>query len=108
MADKTIQQNNGGQFAAAVAAGASGAAVVLTGHGRLCKVIVMTSGSAATDIYDNTAASGTKILTIPASPTVGAIYDVQIPVATGIFPAGTTNTSALTITYEKPGINGNA
>ena len=106
MADKITQTSNGGQYAAAVAAGASGAAVVLAGNGRLCKVIVMTSGSAATDIYDNTAASGTKVLTIPANPTVGAIYDVQLPVTTGIFPAGTTNTSALTITYDKGGPNG--
>ena len=106
MADKITQTSNGGQYAAAVAAGASGAAVVLTGAGRLCKVIVMTSGSAATDIYDNTAASGTKVLTIPANPTVGAIYDAQLPVTTGIFPAGTTNTSALTITYDKDGVNG--
>lgn len=107
MADLSTQQNNGGQYAAAVAAGASGAAVVLTGAGRLCKVVVMTAGSAATDVYDNTAASGTKILTIPANPTVGAVYDVQIPVATGIFPAGATNTSALTVTYNKAGVNGN-
>lgn len=107
MADKTYQMNNGGQYAAAVAAGAPGAAVVLTGAGRLCKVVVMTSGSAATDVYDGLSTSGTKILTIPATPTVGAVYDVQLPVATGIFPGGTTNTSALTISYNKAGTNGN-
>lgn len=106
MADKSAQGSNGGQYTAAVAAGAGGAAVVLTGAGRLCKVIVMTAGSAATDIYDSLAASGTKILTIPATPTVGTVYDVQIPVAVGIFPAGATNTSGLTVTYSGSGVNG--
>lgn len=108
MADNALQQSTGGQFRSAHAAGAGGASAALTGRGRLCRVVVMTSGSAATDLYDNTAASGTKVATIPASPTVGAVYDFQIPVDTGIFVAGATNTSGLTVTFNKGGVNGNA
>lgn len=106
MADRVIQQTTGGQYASAHAAGASGAAAALSSAGRLCRVIVVTSGSAATDIYDNTAASGTKIATIPANPTIGVVYDLQIPVTTGIYVAGATNTSALTVTFNKLGPNG--
>lgn len=107
MSDKSLQQNNGGQYSAAIAAGANGAVSVLTGAGRLSRVIIMSAGSAATDIYDSTAASGTKIFTIAANPTIGTVYDVQIPVSTGIFVGGASNTSALTVTYNKDGVNGN-
>lgn len=103
--DLAMVQTNGGQYAQAVAAAT--ATAVLSGAGRLCKVIVVTSGSAAITLYDNTAASGTVACIIPANPTVGAVYDVQIPVTTGIYAGGTTNTSALTVTYNKAGVNGN-
>lgn len=110
MADKSIQNSTGGQYASAHAAGAGGAGAALSGGGRLCRVVVMAQGSAATDFYDNTAASGTKIFTIPASGTTpvstGTVYDLQIPVATGIYVAGATNTSAVTVTYTKDTVYG--
>lgn len=103
MADKVMQTSNGGQYYDV------GAAATLktffTGAYRACKIIVRSSGSAATTFYDNTALSGTEVFTIPASPTVGAIYDVQIPCSTGL-TCGTTNTSAVTVTYSKDGANG--
>ncbi len=112
MSDKVFAYSDGGKFTSAHAAGASGAAAALTGAGRLCRVVVMAQGSADTDFYDNTAASGTKIFTIPASSTTavatGIVYDLQIPVGTGIFVAGATNTSAVTVTYNKAGVNGEA
>lgn len=110
MADKTLQQNNGGQYASTHVAGASGAGSALTGAGRLCKLIVISQGSAATSIYDATSATGTPIFTLPASGTTavatGVVYDLQIPVATGIYVGGASNTSAVTITYAKDGVNG--
>lgn len=109
MADLAFQYSSGGQYNAAVAAAAASA--VLTGAGRLCKIVIMAQGSAVTDIYDNTAGSGTKIYTIPASGTtalpIGTVVDIQIPVANGIYVAGTTNTSGITVTYNKAGPNGN-
>jgi len=110
MADKAQQNSNGGQSYYAAAAGTGGAGIALTGGGRLCKVVVMSQGSAATDIYDNTAASGTKIFSLPASGTqtvyAGTIYDLQVPVANGLYVAGTTNTSALTVTYSSDTVYG--
>jgi len=106
MADKVIQNATGGQYASTHVAGASGAAIAYTGGGRLCKVHVRSSGSAATDVYDALSATGTPIFTVPANPTIGNTYDVQIPVATGIYVYGTTNTSALTVTFNKDGSNG--
>lgn len=106
MADKVIQNATGGQYASTHVAGASGAAIAYTGGGRLCKVHVRSSGSAVTDIYDALSATGTPIFTVPANPTIGNTYDVQIPVATGIYVAGASNTSALTVTFNKDGSNG--
>ena len=110
MADYAVANTNGGQGYYAAAAGTGGAGIALTGGGRLNKVVVMAQGSAATDVYDNTAASGTKIFTVPASGTTaketGTVYDLQIPVATGIYVAGAANTSALTVTYTKDVVGG--
>jgi hypothetical protein len=64
--------------------------------GTLVKVLVTTSGSAATLIYDNASAnSGTVIGAIPASPAVGTVYTFGSTAANGIY-AGTTNTSGFT------------
>jgi len=100
--DKVIPVTDGGQYSTTVAAGTGGAAVVSAEPGRLCKVVVLSSGSAATDIYDNaSAASGTKLFTVPANPTIGTLYNVQMPAANGVFNAGVTNSSQLCITYNK-------
>jgi hypothetical protein len=55
--------------------------------GRLLKVIITTTMSAAaTTIYDNaSAASGTILFVIPASATAGTIYDVNLPALAGIY-----------------------
>lgn len=99
--DNVIHNTNGGKYAANVAAAT--ATTVLTGPGRICRIVVLTSGTAATVIYDNTAVSGTNILhTIPANPTVGFVYDVDMPVNTGI-SLGATNTSGVRISYNQAG-----
>lgn len=102
VADKSSLVTNGGQLTSYHAAGASGAAAALAAPGRLCKISVLSSGSAATIIYDNaSAASGTKLYTVKASPTVGDVIDLQVPASAGIYVAGATNTSALLVTYSK-------
>ena len=91
----------GGNQIASVAAAAA-AAVIATGKGRLCKVIITTSGTAALTFYDNStngATTGNILGAIPASATVGTIYDFQTPYSTGISPSGGLNTPAYTVTY---------
>lgn len=100
VADKSLPVAVGGQLTSYHAAGSSGAGAALASKGRLCRVVVLSSGSAATSIYDHaSAASGTKLFTMKANPTVGAVYDIQAPCANGIYVGGTTNTSALLVTY---------
>ena len=41
-----------------------------------------------------------------ANPTVGVVYDVQLPCANGVYVAGATNTSQLCVTYDKFSGNG--
>ena len=101
MPDLSQQTSTAGQYTSAHAAGAGGAAIALTGPGRLCRITVQTLGTAATVIYDNTSAAGTALFTVPASPAVGTIYDVQMPAAIGIFVGGATNTSGITLSYTK-------
>lgn len=108
--DKALPWSEGGQYTSTRAAGASGAGTVLTGAGRMCKIVMLAQGSAATDIYDNTAASGKKIFSLPASGTTavaaGTVFNVQVPVANGIYYAGATNTSQVLISYSKTGAYG--
>ena len=69
--------------------------------GQLVRVTVLTSGSAATSIYDNASAgSGTLLGVIPASPTVGAVYTFQTEVVNGITVKGAANTSGLLVVFD--------
>lgn len=78
---------------------AATAVSVKSGAGRLCKVIVLATGTAAVSIYDNTAASGTVVFTVPANAAAGTIYDLYVPTTLGIYVGGTTNTPQLLTTY---------
>jgi hypothetical protein len=80
---------------------AATATVVKASPGRLCKLIVIASGTAAVSIYDNaSAASGTVIFTIPANAATGTIYDLHISATLGIYVGGVTNSPALLATYH--------
>ena len=90
----------GGRYNAYLAAAAGTPSVIMSSPARLCKVIVLSSGSASTTIYDNaSAASGNKVLVIPATPTVGTVYDIQVPCQNGITVDETTNTSSICLTF---------
>jgi hypothetical protein len=79
---------------------AATATVVKAAPGRLCKVIVVATGTAAVSIYDNaSAASGNILFTVPAAAATGSIYDLHITATAGIYVGGTTNTPALNCTY---------
>ena len=100
LVDKSQLVTSGGQFTSYHAAAGSGAGAALAAPGRLCKVSVLTSASAVTHIYDNDdAASGNKLFTLKASPTIGTVYDLQVPASAGIYVGGATNTSSLLVTY---------
>ena len=66
--------------------------------GRLVRVIVTTTGSAVTNIYDNAtnAASGTIIGVIPAASAVGTNIEFNMPAAVGIACPAQTNAAAFT------------
>lgn len=108
----SLPVSRGGQYTSTHAAGATGAAAALEGPGRLCSVVVLTQGTAATVIYDNDdAASGTALFSVPASGTTavaaGTVFNINMPVAAGIYCGGATNTSQVLISYSKDtGTNG--
>jgi hypothetical protein len=91
--------SNGSQYLEFAAS--SSDQVVSALPGSIVKVIPMTAGSAATSIYDNaTAGSGTLLLTIPATPTVGVPYTLNLPCANGITIKGAANTSAVGVSFN--------
>lgn len=92
---------NGGSLTATVTAQTAGAAAIKTSAGRLCRIIVTSTATAALLFYDNaTSASGTVIGAIPASAAIGTMYDVQMPFTNGIWPAGAVNTPSCTLGYS--------
>lgn len=83
---------------------ASGATqIVYTGPTRIDKIIVTTAVAATTavSLYDSSTGStaGQPLFTIPPSTPQGTIYDVQIPVNSGI-TVSNTNSGVFTITLE--------
>lgn len=71
---------------------------VMTGQGVLNRVMVQVSAAVACDIYDNTATAGTPIFTIPASAPAGSVYNLDIPIGTGIRVVAGAGVQ-LTVTY---------
>jgi hypothetical protein len=85
----------------AIAAGVATDTVIKATAGRLGKVIVTTTGTAALLIYDNaTGHTGTVIGALPASPAVGAVYDFNMPAANGITVLGAAANPAVTISFS--------
>lgn len=76
--------------------GAASTTTVKTGKGRVAAVTVLVAGSTTGTIYDNTAASGTRLFIIPN--TVGR-YDVDTPFTTGVTVVTGTAQVAL-VTYS--------
>lgn len=72
--------------------------VVKSGAGVLAKLTINTTAAGAITIYDNTAASGTKIATLPASAVVGT-YDYDVAFATGLTIV-TAASSDITVSYR--------
>lgn len=72
---------------------------LVTASLTLMRVIVQATGAGAIDIYDNTATTGTPIFSTPASPPVGTIYELGIPVSKGIRVVCAAASPQLTVVY---------
>ena len=79
----------------------SGTTVVKASPGRLCIISVTGTGTGLIVIYDNaSAASGTILLAMPASPPLGTIYTVNLPAVNGITVSAPASSPAITIGYS--------
>ena len=74
--------------------------VVSTGPGVLHGITINTTAAGTITVYDNTAASGTKIATIAASPTIGVVflYDVRFRTGLTIVTAAATDCTVSFVT----------
>jgi hypothetical protein len=78
----------------------TGSQSVKTAPGRLIKIVVTTTTSAAVTFYDNaTTNSGTILFVVPSAAPVGAVYDVNLPAANGIY-ASFAGTGTLAVGYS--------
>lgn len=90
----------GGSSTAAVAAGVSGNTVVKASPGRLCRVLITTTGTNPLQIFDNaTTNSGTVVGAFAASPAVGTVMSFDMPAANGITVAGNAANPGFTVSY---------
>lgn len=88
-----------GQNYTDVVAGAAGAPVTVhSGACRIFKIVIKAAGTAAVTIYDSLVASGTVLITLPASAVAG-VYDLNVPCAVGITVGNGANTPNLGISW---------
>lgn len=71
---------------------------VKSGAGYLVRITVNTTAAGAITVYDNTAASGTKIATLPSNAVVGT-YEYGGRFSTGLTIV-TAAASDITVTYQ--------
>lgn len=100
-AQHAMKVASGGSLIASVTAQTAGAAAVVTGSGRLCRIITTSAATAGILFYDSTTqAAGTVIGAVPAGAAVGTMYSPELPFANGVYPAGAINTPACTVGYD--------
>ncbi len=81
-------------------ASAAGTTVVKGRPGRLCSIIVTVTGTGVIQVFDNaSAASGTVIAQLPASPALGE-YIIDMPAAAGITVSSPASSPAITVGYS--------
>ncbi len=100
MADKSVPQNNGGQYIAT--SSGNGETLIYTGTGRVCRVCITTAGTASFSLYDGTQSTGgTLIFTSLTNDALGTVKDIGMPFATGLVVKGTTGSAGICIGYNK-------
>lgn len=80
-----------------------GVVVGKASSGRLWSAVVTSTGTAGLDVYDNaSAATGTKLLSIPANAVVGTIYNFfwSAVASNGIVSNGVSNCPAVTFYFS--------
>lgn len=101
MADLSVPQGLGGQYGGQFTGG-NVETLIYTGGGRLCRINIITAGTAVVSFYDGTQSTGgTLIYTTITNDATGTIKDVQIPIATGIVVKGTTGSAGVYVGYNK-------
>jgi NADPH-dependent curcumin reductase CurA len=88
----------GGQFSAFIASGSS-TTTIKRSAGRVCRISIITAGTAAFTIFDNTAGSGNVLYVSPATTSVG-IIDLQIPAQLGITIVNVVSGPALGVSFD--------
>lgn len=92
--------SSGGTTTVAIAAGTATDTVVKAAPGRLCRVLVTTTGTNPMAIWDNASGhTGTIIGAFAASPTVGTVAVFDMPAANGITVQGNASNPAVTISF---------
>jgi hypothetical protein len=90
----------GGHASTPVGAGA-GNTIIKSSPGRLARILVTATGTAAFVVYDNASApSGTIIAVVPANALAGTIIDAQAPALNGMTLAGNPDNPGVTVFYD--------
>lgn len=106
MSDLSLPYTRGGQYSGQFTSG-NVETTIYTGAGRLCKILVITAGTAVTSFYDGTQSTGgTLIYATITNDVTGTIKEVDIPITTGIVVKGTTGSMGCAVTYNKAGALG--
>src|SRR2546430_17542341 len=81
----------------AIAAGVS-AAALLTGPGRLRKIICTAAGTASNSFFDDPGApQGTLLFVTHVAPALGQVFDLNVPAPKGLWAAGIAGSAAHTV-----------
>lgn len=79
----------------------AGSLTPITRPSVLCSVIITAAGTTALTFYDNAAGdtSGTKLGALPATTTVGQIFEFMSPAFSGISAPGSSGTPEYALNY---------
>jgi len=95
-----IFDSNDGISTTAVAASTAANTVIKASSGCLARVLITATGTNQMNIYDNaTTNTGTVIGAVPASPSIGQIFEFKMPAANGITVGGNANNPGFTISW---------
>lgn len=78
----------------------TGNTIIKSSPGRLCKIIINTAATTATNVYDDASETGigasNLIMTIPANTVAGTVYDLYFPFQNGcVINVGTSGVLAV-------------
>lgn len=90
-----------GTNATSIAAGVATDTVIKPQPGRLCRILVTTTGTAAVSIFDNASGhTGTIIGAVAANAVAGTMVEAQAPAVNGITVQGNVSNPAITVIWS--------